>query len=119
MKKLFITSQPIGKKYSVADLTSEKSVSKLLGKLVKCFHINIDDFTYMIAIDKSSYYYPFTYISNCFIAYAAIIFTLGFAYLYKVSKERYRDFSKLIDALPQKDTLLTYKNLIPTVQTAL
>ena len=118
-EKTFITSQPIGKKYSVADLTSEKSVSKLLGKLVKCFHINIDDFTYMIAIDKSSYYYPFTYISNCFIAYAAIIFTLGFAYLYKVSKERYRDFSKLIDALPQKDTLLTYKNLIPTVQTAL
>lgn len=115
----FITSLPLDKAYTMEELASEATVSHLVGKPVKCFQIVVDDFTYMVAISKSSYYYPFLVISFCFLIYAVLIFVLSFLYLYKVSKKRYMQISHLIEALPQENSAVTYKDLIPAVQNAL
>lgn len=115
----FITSQTISTDYSASDLESEKTVSAILGKSVKCFFVHVNDFTYMVAIKTGSYYYPLIILSLCFLIYAAIIFVLGFLYLYKVSKQRYIQMSDLIKALPQENASVSYQNLVPTVQNAL
>ncbi len=115
----FIPSQPLDRAYTMDELASEATVSHFLGKPVKCFQIVVDDFTYMIAISKSSYYYPFRVISLCFFVYAVLVFVLSFLYLYRVSKKRYIQIARLVEALPQEDSAVTYKELIPAVQNAL
>ena len=54
----------------------------MLGVPVKCFYVQVDDYTYMAAIQRSEYYYPFRVISVSFAAYAVIVFLLGFLYLH-------------------------------------
>ncbi len=115
----FLPSLPLERVYSAQELGSETIVSRLLKKPVKCFQLQVDDYTYMIAISKSSYYLPFFIISLCFVLYAVLVFAFSFFYLYRVSKNRYLQLSRLIDALPQESATVSYKNLIPAVQTAL
>ena len=116
-----LTSQLLPETYQDIDWHSEKDVSAMLGKPVKCFYVQVDDYTYMAAIERGDYYYPFRVISACFLIYAVVVFLLGFLYLSKVSQERYRQLSDLITALPQDsdDAPTSYQELLPKVQKTL
>ena len=116
-----ITSQLLTNDIEDVDWTDEKSVSAALGGKVKCFYVHRDDYTYMAAIPRAVYYRPFYTIAVSFIVYALLASFAGFLYLSKVSKERYRQLTDLISALPQnsKDTPVSYRELLPKVQEAL
>ena len=116
-----LTSRPFSEDITEINWNDERAVSRALGEQYKCFYVHVDDYTYMAAIDRSRYYYPFYVISVSFLIYAAIIFLLGFVYLSKVSRERYQQLTSLISALPQNNDGLpvSYQELFPKIQEAL
>ena len=116
-----ITSRPFSIDITGIDWNDEHAVSLALGERYKCFYVHVDDYTYMAAIDRASYYYPFRVISISFLIYAALIFVLGFLYLSRVSRERSQQITSLIAALPQNHGEMsgTDQELVPKIQEAL
>ena len=116
-----ITSRPFSSDITGVDWNDEHAVSQSLGERYKCFYVHVDDYTYMAAIDRASYYYPFRVISISFLIYAALIFLLGSLYVSKISRERFQQITSLIAALPQNngDMPIAYRELVPKIQEAL
>ena len=116
-----IASRPLGRSYFVSDLSSEESVSQLLGERVKCFYVQNGDYTYLIALSAAEYYLPLIWMIISFLVYALLVFVIDFLYLFKVSKARYAQMAALINALPQDSRAesSSYHELVPAVQTAL
>lgn len=116
-----ISSKTLGLNYSISDLSSEKSVSRLLGEQVKCFYVEKGGYTYLIAISAMTCYTPLIWMVVSFFIYALLVFIIGFLYLLKVSKARYAEITSLINALPQEGSAESpsYRDLVPAVQSAL
>ena len=116
-----ISSKPLSRSFSISDLSSEESVSRLLAERVKCFYIENDDYTYLIALSAKAYYLPLAWMVVGFLLYALLVFGIDYLYLLKVSKARYTELTALINALPQEsgEGTPSYHELVPAVQTAL
>lgn len=115
-----ITSHLLPTNAADVDWSDESAVSRVLGKQVKCFYVEVGDYTYMAAVERATYYQPFRVIGLCFLIYAAAVFLVGYLYLSKVSRERYRQLSMLIEALPQdSDAAGSYHELLSQIQKAL
>jgi YesN/AraC family two-component response regulator len=116
-----IPSKTLPVNYTASDLSSEQSVNRLLSESVKCFYIESDDYTYVIALSSKDYYAPLIWIIVCFIVYILLVFTLDYLYLFRVSKTRYKEISSLIQVLQQENASqsTSYQEIVPAVQTAL
>lgn len=116
-----ISSRSLNRSYAISDLSSEESVSRLLGERVKCFYIENGDYTYLIALSAKDYYLPLIWMVIGFLIYVLLVFTIDFLYLFKVSKTRYAEMTALINALPQESNAgsPSYHDLVPAVQAAL
>lgn len=116
-----IASRPLDRSFSIEDLSTEKSVRALLGKNVKCFYAQKNDYTYLIACDTWEYYAPLIWMIAGFLFYIILVTVIGYLYLLKVSKARYAQITTLINALPQEsgEQSPVYQELVPAVQAAL
>lgn len=116
-----IPSKPLTTDYSTSDLSSQKSVNQLLGIHVKCFYMERDNYTYLIAISAKEYYKPLVWMIISFVIYSLFIFILDYIYLFNVSQKRYKEMTSLISALPQESNVSSssYQELVPAVQEAL
>ena len=116
-----ISSRSLNRSYAISDLSSEESVSRLLGERVKCFYIENGDYTYLIALSAKDYYLPLIWMVIGFLIYVLLVFTIDFLYLFKVSKTRYAEMTALINALPQESNAgsPSYHDMVPAVQAAL
>ncbi len=86
--------------YDASQLKTEKSVSALIGQKVKCFYEDGTDLTYLVAISTKEYYAPLTAIIWIFLAYFVAVLLFGYLYLKKISQQRYREITDIVDQLP-------------------
>lgn len=97
----YISSYIKGINMDGIDWSSEESVSALIGKRVACEYLEESGYTYLVAVSRENYNRPLQAIIMWFFIYAAAALTLGYLYLYQVSKKRYQKISSLITALPE------------------
>lgn len=118
---VLIPSRALPHRYSRADLSSEDSVSRLLGTRVKCFYYEHGDYTYLVARTSREYYEPLMWMIFGFFIYVLLVVGVGFLYLWRVSKARYASLKAMVDALPQesRESSPAYQELVPAVQSAL
>ncbi len=108
----FISSFPVSEEDLATDALTEEEVEEILGKKVKCFFTEVDDYTYMIAIEQANYYKPYRVMALLFLLYAVMVAAFGFVWLYRVSTERYEQLSSIITALDPEKPPATYQSLL-------
>lgn len=86
--------------YSVADFQSAAAVSALLGERVKCFYLEENGNTYMVALSLKAYRAPQMAIVAVFGAYFLLSIVFGLIYLHYASKKRYDEAASMLDGLP-------------------
>lgn len=103
------------------DWTSSRDVSEVAGTPVRCFYINGDDFTYMVAISTHEFYKPLWIILYVFLGYFSAVLIIGFIYLSVLSRKRYDTVASLIKGLPNAPSGndSSYEEMISTMSKSL
>lgn len=83
------------------DWRSEADVAALAGTDVTCVYLDDENYTYMVAISKDSFYQPLYIIIWAFVLYSLAVLIIGYAYLYHISKKRYENMVLLAGTLPE------------------
>lgn len=108
------------KNHSNLDWQSQSEVNRIMGKEVRCFYVESDEFTYLTAISVKEYRTPLRMILYIFGAYFALVFVVGLAYLVQISKRRYRSVAEMIDGLPHGlGADPTYEEVLSAVRASL
>lgn len=106
--------------YSSLDWYSPEEVSRVLGTDVRCFYISEGDFVYLTAISVREYRAPLRMVIYVFGAYFALVLLVGWLYLLRVSKRRYRTVAEMVNGLPHGlGADPTYEEILSTVRSTL
>lgn len=108
------------KNYPRMNWRSPGEVSRILGREVRCFYIEADEFTYLTAISVREYNAPLKTVLRIFCIYFALVFVVGMIYLMQISKRRYRAVAEMVDGLPHSlSRNPTYEDILSAVRNSL
>ncbi|MCD8341907.1 MAG: AraC family transcriptional regulator [Clostridiales bacterium] len=82
------------------DWNDSSQVTALLGQPIKCFYIEDDQYTYLVALPSSEYNLPLYGILVLFSLYFLIMLIVNVYQALRLSNQRYTAISSLINALP-------------------
>jgi len=102
------------------DYTSAKDIEKLLGHSVEVFTMQSDNYTYLTALAKNSFYRPLYIILAVFAAYILIVIAFSVIHVYRTNRHEKAFFNDLVSSLPQPETDdAGIQNIFVSIQNAL
>ncbi len=89
--------------YPSIDWADAGSVGQAIGKSVKCFYSEQEDFTYMVAIETGQFYASLYVIVSVFLMYFVVVSVVSLIQIRHVNKRRNETLSEMIDQIPSED----------------
>ncbi len=116
----FYISSYVSSPYLNLDWRNPAAISDLIGERVICAYYEGSEYTCVVAVSRSEYAQPLWVIILGFLAYGCVVLAIEFSYLFRVTRQRYRNVDAMLSVLPKRFVEGSgYSVLIDNIQQAL